>query len=143
MLAQKEIIDAFVTEIKTIHSELKVIVDLQLKAPKLDKKMFETFGQLVDRIYGTAMTLGYTSVGKYFLAIKEVSYMSSQCDHEVGQKKALRMMMECVDNMEKIAACIYKKEELKSLDRLFMVEIAKADRLSKTDFHSIKRKSVA
>lgn len=143
MQAQKEIIDAFVAEIKSIHQELQSIVNLQLKTPKMDRSLFEKFGQLVDRIYGTAMTLGYTSVGKYFLAIKEVSYMSSQCDHEVGQKKALRMMMECVDNMEKIAACIYKKEELKSLDRLFMVEIAKVDRLSRTDFYSIKRKSVA
>jgi len=140
---QKELVDDFVTEMKTIHSELKSIVETQLKSTKLDKVLFEKFGQLVDRIYGTAMTLGYTSVGKYFLAIKEVSYMSSQCDHEVGQKKAIRMMMDCVDNMDKICQCILKKEELKSLERFFTVEMAKVDRLSKTDFQTIKRKSVA
>lgn len=142
-MIQKELVDDFVTEMKEIHNDLRSIVETQLKSTKLDKVLFEKFGQLVDRIYGTAMTLGYTSVGKYFLAIKEVSYMSSQCDHEVGQKKAIRMMMECVDNMEKICQCILKKEELKSLDRFFAVEIAKVDRLSKTDFHSITRKSVA
>lgn len=69
--------------------------------------------------------------------------MSSQCDHEVGQKKAIRMMMDCVDNMDKICQCILKKEELKSLERFFTVEMAKVDRLSKTDFQTIKRKSVA
>lgn len=142
-MIQKELVDDFVTEMKTIHSELKSIVETQLKSTKLDKVLFEKFGQLVDRIYGTAMTLGYTSVGKYFLAIKEVSYMSSQCDHEVGQKKAIRMMMDCVDNMDKICQCILKKEELKSLERFFTVEMAKVDRLSKTDFQTIKRKSVA
>ncbi len=143
MHGQKEIIDSFVAEMKEIHSQLKGIVEQQLKNAKMDLPLFENFGQLIDRLYGTAMTLGYTSVGQYFLAIKEVSYMSSQCNHVVGQKKALRMMIECTDNMEKICRCIHKKEELKSLDRLFIVEIAKVDRLSKTDFQSIKRKSVA
>lgn len=142
-MIQKELVDDFVSEMRTIHKELQGIVDIQLKNTKIDKALFEKFGQLVDRIYGTAMTLGYTSVGKYFLAIKEVSYMSSQCDQDTGQKKALRMMMECVDNMEKICQCILKKEDLKSLDRFFTVEISKVDRLSKTDFQSIKRKSVA
>jgi hypothetical protein len=138
-----ELLDEFVTEIKSIHKDLQIIVNAQLKTPKMDRNLFEKFGQLVDRIYGTAMTLGYIEIGKYFLAMKDVSYMSSQCDHEVGQKKALRMMMECVDNIEKICTSIYKKDELKNLNRLFIVEIAKAERLSKTDFHNITRKSVA
>lgn len=138
-----ELVDEFVAEIKTIHKDLQLIVNTQLKSTKMEKSLFEKFGQLVDRIYGTAMTLGYIEIGKYFLAMKEISYMSSQCDREVCQKKALRMMMECVDNMEKICGCIHKKEELKSLNRLFVVEIAKVERLAKTDFHDITRKSVA
>jgi hypothetical protein len=143
MNADNEMIEEFVTEMKSIHKDLQAIVNTQLKSAKMDNALFEKFGQMVDRIYGTAMTLGYTSVGKYFLAIKEVSYMSSQSQHEVGQKKALRMLIECVENMEKICSCIYKKEELKSLDKLFMIEIAKADRLGKSDFQKITRKSVA
>ena len=143
MNGQNELIDDFVGEIKSIHRELKVIVNTQLKSPKMDKALFEKFGQLIDRIYGTATTLGFVEIGKYFFAMKNVSYLSSQCDREVGQKKALRMMMECVDNIEKICSCIYKKEELKNLNRLFMVEIAKAERMTKTDFQNITRKSVA
>lgn len=138
-----ELTDDFVAEIKSIHIELKVIVNTQLKSPKMDKALFEKFGQLIDRIYGTAMTLGYVEIGKYLLAIKNISYLSSQSDREVGQKKALRMMMECVDNIEKICASIYKKDELKSLSRLFAGEIAKAERMEKADFPSITRKSVA
>lgn len=138
-----ELTDDFVAEIKSIHIELKVIINTQLKSPKMDKALFEKFGQLIDRIYGTAMTLGYVEIGKYLLAIKNISYLSSQSDREVGQKKALRMMMECVDNIEKICASIYKKDELKSLSRLFAGEIAKAERMEKADFPSITRKSVA
>lgn len=143
MSQENELIDDFVSEIKSIHLELKKIVAAQLKTPKMEKPLFEKFGQLVDRIYGTAMTLGYVEIGKYLLAIKEISYMSSQSDREVGQKKALRMMMECVDHIEKICLSIYQKEELKSLNRLFVIEIAKVERLAKSDFQNITRRSVA
>lgn len=143
MNEQNELIDDFVAEIKAIHKDLSVIVNTQLKSPKIDKALFEKFGQLVDRIYGTAMTLGYTEIGKYLLSIKNISYLSSQCDREVGQKKALRMMMECVDNIDKICSAIYKKEELKTLNRFFLGEIAKAERMAKNEFQNITRKSVA
>ncbi len=143
MNEQDELIDVFVEEIKSIHTELKTIVDTQLKSPKMDPVLFEKFGQLVDRIYGTAMTLGYKEIGQYMFAMKNISYLSSQCDREIGQKKALRMMMECVDNIEKICLSVYKKEELVNLNRLFVVEMAKAERLAKSDFQAITRRSVA
>ena len=143
MEGQDELINDFISEVKTLHLELKVIVNAQLKTPKMDKALFEKFGQLIDRIYGTAMTLGLKDIGKYLYAMKNVSYLSSQCDREVGQKKALRMMMECVDYIEKIYLHINNKDQMKNLIRLFVVEIAKAERLEKTDFQNITRRSVA
>ncbi|MGZ3787646.1 MAG: hypothetical protein ACXVLQ_03945 [Bacteriovorax sp.] len=137
------LIDDFVAEIKSIHKELQAIVNAQLKLSQMDKRLFENFGQLVDRIYGTAMTMGFSEIGKYFLALKDISYMCSQSNREVAQKKALRMMIDCVENIEKICSAIYRKEELKNLNRLFLVEITKAERLAKTDFQNITRKSVA
>ena len=143
MILQDELVDDFVEEIKSIHIELKLIVNTQLKTPKMDKVLFEKFGQFIDRIYGTATTMGFIEIGKYLQVMKAISYMSSQCNNEVGQKKALRMMMECVDNIEKIFTAVYNKEEMKNLVRIFTVEIAKAERIAKTDFQKITRKSVA
>jgi chemotaxis protein histidine kinase CheA len=143
MNEQDEIIQDFVREIKTIHSELKKIINLQIQSQKINKQLFEQFGQFVDRIYGTATTLGYMEMGKYLFTIKSVSYLSSQCDREIGQKKALRMMIECVDNLEKICSSIHKKEEMKALNRMFLGEIAKGERMEKAEFQSITRKSVA
>jgi hypothetical protein len=139
----EELINDFIAEVKTLHLELKVILNAQLKTPKMDKALFEKFGQLIDRIYGTSTTMGYAEIGKYLYAVKSVSYLSSQCDREVGQKKALRMMMDCVDYIEKIHMHIRNKDEMKNLYRLFVVEIAKAERMSKTEFQNITRKSVA
>lgn len=143
MNGQTELVNDFIAEVKTLHLELKAILAAQLKTPKMDKALFEKFGQLIDRIYGTATTLGYAEIGKYLYAVKSVSYLSSQCDREVGQKKALRMMMDCVDYIEKIHMHINSKDEMKHLYRLFVGEIAKAERLGKTEFQNITRKSVA
>jgi hypothetical protein len=139
----EELVNDFIAEVKILHLELKVILNAQLKTPKMDKALFEKFGQLIDRIYGTSTTMGYVEIGKYLYAVKSVSYLSSQCDREVGQKKALRMMMDCVDYIEKIHMHIRNKDEMKNLYRLFVVEIAKAERMEKTEFQNITRKSVA
>jgi hypothetical protein len=139
----EELVNDFIAEVKILHLELKVILNAQLKTPKMEKALFEKFGQLIDRIYGTSTTMGYVEIGKYLYAVKSVSYLSSQCDREVGQKKALRMMMDCVDYIEKIHMHIRNKDEMKNLYRLFVVEIAKAERMEKTEFQNIARKSVA
>lgn len=136
-------LDAFVEEIKTIHSQLVLITNEQMKKKVFDGKLFEQYGQAIDRIYGTAMTLGFTELGKYTKAMKDVSYLCSQYNHETGQKKVLRMMIECNDILEKIPQCIYKAEEFKKHSRVFLVEMTKAERLEKVEFQGISRKSCA
>ena len=143
MSADNEMLDIFVTEIKEIHALLTKITNEQMKKRVFDGKLFEQYGQAIDRIYGTAMTLGFTDLGKYTKAMKDVCYMCSQYNHEVVQKKVLRMMIECNDILVKIPECIYKTEEFKKYSRVFLVEVTKAERLGKVEFSSITRKSCA
>ncbi len=143
MTADKEMLDAFVQEITEIHVMLVKITNEQMKKKVFDGKLFEQYGQAIDRIYGTAMTLGFTDLGKYTKAMKDVSYMCSQYGHETGQKKVLRMMIECNDILVKIPECIHKSEEFKKYSRIFLVEVTKAERLGKIEFQNITRKSCA
>ncbi len=139
----KEMLNIFVAEINEILGTLKAVTNEQMKKKTMDKALFERYGQAIDRIYGTAMTLGFSDLGKYTKAMKDVCYMCSQYDHEVGQKKVLRMMIECNDLLEKIPSCIYNTEEFKKYSRTFTVEMAKAERLGRAEFHGITRKSCA
>ncbi len=143
MAPNNEMLKIFVDEINEILITLKAVTQEQMKKKTMDKSLFEKYGQAIDRIYGTAMTLGFTDLGKYTKAMKDVCYMCSQYDHEVGQKKVLRMMIECNDILEKIPTCIYKTEEFKKYSRTFTVEMAKAERMSRTEFQGITRKSCA
>lgn len=143
MTANKEMLDVFVQEINEIHASLVQVTNEQMKKKIFDSKLFEQYGQAIDRIYGTAMTLGFADLGKYTKAMKDVCYMCSQYNHEVGQKKVLRMMIECNDILKKIPECIYKTEEFKKYSRVFLVEVTKAERLGKIEFQDITRKSCA
>ncbi len=143
MSQNKEMLGIFVAEINEILLELKAITSEQMKKRVMEGGPFEKYGQAIDRIYGTAMTLGFTELGKYTKAMKDVTYMCSQYNHEIGQKKVLRMMIECNEILEKVPTCIYQNEEFKKYSRAFTVEMAKAERLSKFEFHGISRKSCA
>lgn len=139
----KELIKSFIIEIITINLELKKIVEEQTKKKAMDQTLFEKYGQNIDRIYGTAMTMGYSDLGKYAKAMKDVTYLCSQTNFETSQKKVLRMMMECNDILDKIPKAIINTEEFKKYSRLFLVETTKAQKLEKTEFRDFTRKSCA
>ncbi len=139
----KELLKDFISEILSINKNLKEITDEQVKKKVMDKALFEKYGQAIDRIYGTATTLGFKEFGAYSKIMKDVCYSCSQVDNEMAHKKVLRMMMECNEVLEKVPAAIANTEEFKKFTRVFLVETAKADRMAKTEFRSITRKSIA
>lgn len=139
----KELLRSFILEIVAINGDLKAVVSDQMKTKKMEPANFEKFGQGIDKIYGTAMTLGFTDLGKYAKAMKDVTYMCSQSNLEVAQKKVLRMMMECTEILDGTPKAIINTEEFKKYSRTFLIETTKAQKLEKTEFSDITRKSCA
>jgi chemotaxis protein histidine kinase CheA len=139
-----DVLNDFIQDIKQIHGELRNIVSQLMKMPenKMDRALFEKYGQLIDRIYGTATTLGYVEFGKYMKSMKDMCNICARFDHPVGHKKILRMMIECVDKMDAIIVTLPNKVEFKKMSRLFLVEISKAERLENTDFRELLKKPV-
>ena len=145
MEQDKEMIDFFVDEIKEIKTDLSVRVDSLVTGS--DKKMeggpFEEFGQMIDRIYGTAATMGFGEIASYCKALKDVCYMASQSENLKGQKKTLRMMIECIGFMETLVEAIYEPTKIKLFNKNIQIEMGKAERLGRAEFASITRKSCA
>jgi hypothetical protein len=139
----QELLQDFIKEILEINATLKVVTEQQMKLKVMDKTLFEKYGQAIDRIYGTATTLGFPEFGQYARIMKEVCYLCSQCDYEMAQKKVLRMMIECNEVLDKVPAAIINPKEFKNFSRVFLVEIAKAERMQKAEFRLITRKSIA
>ena len=109
----------------------------------MNKELFSEFGQMIDRIYGTATTMGFAEIGSYCGALKDVCYMASQSENLKGKKKTLRMMIECIGFLEKLSTAIYDPSKIKLFNKNITIETGKADRLNRAEFASIERKSCA
>lgn len=144
-MLDKEMLDLFVSEIKDIQKELSTrVAKLMAGSDKvMDKSAFEDFGQMIDRIFGTASTMGFTEISSYCGALKEVCYMASQSENLKGQKKALRMMIECLGFLEKLTEAIYEPEKIKVFNKNIAIEKGKAERLTNAEFAAVTRKSCA
>lgn len=137
----KEMLTFFVDEIKEIRKGMvKAISDL-IESKLEDSSKFEDFGQMVDRIYGTAATLGLKEIGEYTKAVKDVSYMASVSDNEAGKKKVMKFLIKYVELSDQICECIFNEDELSKINRLLNVEKSRAELLNRKEFFSVQKKS--
>ncbi|MDD0852196.1 hypothetical protein HBN50_03765 [Halobacteriovorax sp. GB3] len=137
----KEMLESFVCEIKDIRKEMVDSIDGLIQSKMANKIQFEVFGQLVDRIYGTAATLGFSEIASYTKSIKDVSYMASSSENERGCKKTLRMLIKYIELSDKICESIFDKEELKLINHTLNLEKSRVDLLNRREFFSVDKKS--
>ncbi len=141
MKIDKEILDDFVAEIKIIEKELKVIIDQIIQTKMEDATLFQKFGQVIDRIYGTAATLGFKEITDYTRCLKSICYMSGQSPNMKGREKVVRMMVNSLKYLNDLTLVIEKPEEIDKIKILLNQEIGRASLLEKKEFFGITKKS--
>ncbi len=143
MAQNKEMLDFFVKEMDALRGEMSMKVSkiLQGQLGELDLTCFEDFGQIIDRIYGTAATMGFEEIATYTKYLKDVCYMASQSENTKGHRKTLQLMIECIALLEELHDCIYDEEKMYMYSRRMKVEGSRAEKLGRAEFFSIDRKS--
>jgi chemotaxis protein histidine kinase CheA len=131
----------FVDEVKEIRKDMTSSISKLIESKMTANKEFEKFGQLVDRIYGTAATLGLKEIGEYMKAAKDVSYMASASDNEVGKKKTVKFLIKYVELSDQICEAIFDETELSKINHLLNIEKSRAELINKREFFSIDKKS--
>ena len=71
-MGSDELLEDFIIEIQDLKAKMSITISKLIECKLQDKSLFEKFGQNVDRIYGTAMTLGHIEIGEYTKAMKDV-----------------------------------------------------------------------
>ena len=72
----QEVLDDFLVESEEVIKNLKIFIS-SYKEPT-DNYLFEKYGQQIDRIMGTAYTIGLTDLGELAKMGKELGYKGSQ-----------------------------------------------------------------
>ncbi len=143
-MTDKELLNMFVDEISTIRNELAGYVSNIMKGCENDlpSEEFKHYANAIDRIYGTAATVGMPEIADYCKAMKDVTYMASYSDNSQGKKKTLRMMIEAIQLLEHIAKCIFDSTQIKTIRNKMIAEVKRAERMSKQEFYNIDKKSI-
>ncbi|MFN8369242.1 MAG: hypothetical protein U0T83_01320 [Bacteriovoracaceae bacterium] len=138
----QEILQMFSDEIRAIEKELKVVIFGLIKSKLRDKSLFEKYGQIIDRVYGTAATLNFMEVADYCRMMKEITYKCSASDNEVGIQKCMYLMLESLKYLEIIPKTVSDAEELKKIRYKMKLDLGRGENLTRSYFFSIKKTSV-
>lgn len=126
-----EMVEAFSQELLEIKKELKAILE-KLKLDYQNPPAFVPVSNIFDRIYGTAITLGYKEVGDYCKAVKDLALTTSKSHaqmHTLGQSKDTCFNAYLM--LDSFANVIKNPTELKKIQYGMQGEIIKIQALEK------------
>jgi hypothetical protein len=135
-----EMLAAFEEEILMIKNELQPLV-ATLKTQYDKGELFEKFGQVIDRIYGTASTMGFMEMASYCRAVKSISYKCSQSDNMYAKGKVKDICVNAFGYLEKFSKVIKNPSEIRKIQYAMKKECDTAAQLEKTLFADIQRGS--
>jgi chemotaxis protein histidine kinase CheA len=92
----KEIFEEFNTESSSIFEELEEIAEALEDDPK-NNKLFESFGQKVDRIMGAAYSLELNRLGKLCELGKNIGYRVSQTEDRGNRDIICSLLLDLVE----------------------------------------------
>ncbi len=138
----QEIVDEFLVESLELVDEMDEVLENAEENPKQSPESLEKFGLLIDRIMGTAKSLGLEQLGAFCELGKTVGYKGSQINDQKTLSITVGVLFDALDVL-KIALEKTKKSE----EKIFETGQAKAlfSRLQwlSTQFAHIQRSSVA
>ncbi len=136
----QEVIDGFCEESLDIIDELETILDELEDAPS--SKLFESFGQKIDRIMGAARTLQLDEFGALTELGKTLGYKASQVSNPEAGEVITAILFDLVEVSKKYIHKI-EKRELIALKSLGLERITKRAVVVSEKFNDITRTSVA
>lgn len=139
----KELAEDLVETTKQIVAELSEIVE-QLKDDPSKRNLYEKYGQAMDRIYGTVVTLGMKNFAEYTKLLKEIGYACSQSDMKLGRARTIGLMESSIQNLDAFREFIVNPQDsnkLKTFRLILEQEKAKAKSLATTIFRITHKRS--
>jgi len=134
MELDNEMIEIFIEEVGELKTELTPIYESLKKNPQ-QPELFTSFAQIIDRIYGTATTMGFVDVGNYLGAVRNVSRKCGTSQIPRGMVAVSKVVKNCMENFDTLQASLKNPGELNTLKSQMDFEIKKITKIE-TDIFS-------
>jgi len=138
----KDIFIDFVAEVQSLRKELNLISQQIIETKMEESDLFEKYGNIIDRIYGTAATIGLMDFANYAKALKDVCYMCPKSDNMSGRKQVVKLLIEFLDFVD--MACRSNKlndQEQYQFNVQMKKSLSKVQTLSQKEFFGVRGKS--
>ncbi|MCP4912062.1 MAG: hypothetical protein GY909_02995 [Oligoflexia bacterium] len=106
--SMKEIVDEFCDETNQLLDELEGILEEYEDEPSLG--LLEKYGQTIDRVMGTAQTIGANQVGQLCQMGKIIGYKSSQNDDDNLNNIVCGILFDLVDILREVVKNLHIAE---------------------------------
>lgn len=135
VVVDPEILQLFRDELHTLKAELDPMVE-KLKANIDVAQCFNDFSNIIDRIYGTAATLGFKELAEYTGMLKQLSRKCFNAKNLYAMEKTKELIIICVLNMERMEQSLHDPRMIRQMKLVFDQELQRGLALGKILFSS-------
>ena len=129
----QELVEIFIEEMGQLKTELSPILE-KLKVDNQQPELFSNFAQIVDRIFGTATTMGFTEIGEYLGAVKNISRKTVTANIPRGMQEVFKILRTCMEYFEIMQDSLISPDAAKELSLKLKLEIKKIAKIDKEIF---------
>ncbi len=133
-----ELVEMFIEEVGQLKGELTPIFE-SLKTNNQQPELFTNFAQIIDRIYGTATTMGFDEIGEYLGAIRNLARKTASSNVPRGMQEVFKMLKTCMEHFDTMQSSLTNPTELTALITKMKLEMKKADKIEKEIFAFSKK----
>lgn len=133
MEQDNELMESFLQEITGLNMEILEVLKVLNKEINKPEEYLK-FSNIVDRIYGTAMTLGYEELGTYCGELKTITRLAGNTEIQRSYKPVLKLMMNYCANFKALKESLTKPEALETFKKDISFDLKKMEKLHQDIF---------
>lgn len=92
----------------------------------------------IDRIYGTATTMGFNDIDKYTGVVRNMACKTGSSKVPRAMQEVLKVMKNCMENFDSMQTSLDNPTELNALKTKMKLEISRCRKIDETIFAYIK-----
>ncbi len=132
-----ELLNDLITEMKALTGELMPVV-ASLKTNPDQPALFENFGQIIDRIYGTAATVGLKELASYCGSLKKICYECGRVKNKQANARVLKLLETYLALASDLVGALASPEKAKNVNYAIHLEEQKAKKIHEDIFKFLK-----
>lgn len=128
MEIDNELLEIFIEEVGELKAELSPILE-NLKSNAQQPQLFLDFSQIIDRIYGTATTMGFIELGEYLGVVRNITRKCGNSKVPRAMPEVLKIAKTCMEEFDTIQSSLTNPNELKILLGKMKLEMNRAKKI--------------